>query len=200
MRGEVAFHLHCAPRLDYRRAETRAEAEEQGVVSRAVDGSGPTLRLVESVPLVAEAGPHEAWLYVVRPVDYVCRHWRDPDQGIWEMRGPRRHWLHSRLMCWVAVDRAARLALKRSLLAPLARWHEVQDEIHASIWDEFWDAGRGHFVAAAGGAQLDAAMLLMPLVRFVSVTDPQWLAALDAIGRELVEGSLVFSTSSRFSR
>ncbi len=135
---------------------------------------------------------NEGWRHVVRIVDYVCTHWRDPDQGIWEMRGPPRHWLHSRLMCWVAVDRAARLALKRSLPAPLARWHKVRDDIHASIWDEFWDAERGHFVAALGGVELDASMLMMPLVRFVSATDPQWLATLDAIGEALVEGPFVF--------
>ncbi len=139
-----------------------------------------------------KAIPNEGWRYVVRTVDYVCAHWRDPDQGIWEVRGPPRHWLHSRLMCWVAVDCAARLALKRSLPAPFAHWREVRDEIHASIWDEFWDADRGHFAAAAGGTGLDAAMLMMPLVRFVSATDPQWLTTLDAIGKELAEGPLVF--------
>ena len=139
-----------------------------------------------------DAISQKGWQHLIRTVDYVCAHWRYPDQGIWEMRGPPRHWLHSRLMCWVAVDRAARLALKRSLPAPLARWHQVRDEIQASIWDEFWDENRGHLVAAAGGTDLDAAMLLMPLVRFVSATDPQWLATLDAIGRELAEGPLVF--------
>ncbi len=134
----------------------------------------------------------EGWRYVVRTVDYVCDHWKEPDQGIWEMRGPARHWLHSRVMCWVALDRAMRLAQKRSLPAPLVRWHATRDEIHGSVWDEFWDAERGHFVAARGGTHLDGAMLLLPLVRFVSATDPRWLATLDAIGRELVEDALVF--------
>ena len=101
-------------------------------------------------------------------------------------------WLHSRVMCWVAVDRAMRLAQKRSLPAPLERWHAVRDAIHASVWDEFWDEGRGHFVAARGETHLDGAMLLLPLVRFVSATDPRWLATLDAIGRELAEDALVF--------
>jgi GH15 family glucan-1,4-alpha-glucosidase len=143
-----------------------------------------------------DAIPQHGWNNVVRVVDYVCAHWRDPDQGIWEMRGPARHWLHSRLMCWVAVDRASRLAFRRSLPSPVERWHTVRDEIHKSIWQDFWDAKRGHFVAAtdtpADGPSLDAAMLMMPLVRFVSGTDPQWLATLAAIGRELAEGPLVF--------
>jgi GH15 family glucan-1,4-alpha-glucosidase len=140
--------------------------------------------------------PQRGWNHVVRTVDYVCAHWRDADQGIWEMRGPARRWLHSRLMCWVAVDRASRLALKRSLPSPVERWHAVRDEIHKSIWQDFWDDKRGHFVAATDmppdGPSLDAAMLMMPLVRFVSGTDPQWLATLDAIGHELAEGPLVF--------
>ncbi len=157
-----------------------------------MDIYGELLDAVYLANKYGEAISHEGWRHVVRTVDYVCAHWRDPDQGIWELRGPPQHWLHSRLMCWVAVDRAARLALKRSLPAPLVRWREVRDEIHASIWEEFWDEGRGHFVAAAGGADLDSAMLMMPLVRFVSATDPKWLATLDAIARELAEGPLVY--------
>ena len=139
-----------------------------------------------------EAISNEGWRYVIRTVDYVCEHWKEPDQGIWEMRGPPRHWLHSRVMCWVALDRAMRLAQKRSLPAPLVRWHAVRDEIHGSVWGEFWDGERGHLVAARGATHLDGAMLLLPLVRFVSATDPRWLSTLDAIGRELAEDALVF--------
>lgn len=135
---------------------------------------------------------HEGWAYTVRAVDHVCDRWGDPDQGIWEMRGPPRHWLHSRVMCWVALDRAMRLAAKRSLPAPLARWGEIRDAIGASVWDEFWDEELGHFVAARGAKHVDGAMLMMPLVRFVSATDPRWLGTLDAIGRELVEDPLVY--------
>ena len=134
----------------------------------------------------------DGWQHVIRTVDYVCEHWEEPDQGIWEMRGPARHWLHSRVMCWVAVDRAMRLAQKRSLPAPLVRWQDVRDAIRASVWQEFWDEPLGHFVAARGLSHLDGAMLLLPLVRFVSATDPRWLATLDAIGRELTEDALVF--------
>ena len=135
---------------------------------------------------------HDGWIHVTKTIDYVCDHWQEPDQGIWEMRGPPRHWLHSRLMCWVAIDRASRLALKRSLPAPLARWHEVRDAIQASIWADFWNEKLGHFVASKGGDTLDAAMLMMPLVRFVSATDPRWLATLNAIGKELVDDPLVY--------
>ena len=151
--------------------------------------------LLDSVYLAnkyGEAIGYEGWRNVSRTVDYVCAHWQDPDAGIWEVRGPWRHWLHSRVMCWVALDRAIRLAQKRSLPAPLVRWHEARDAIHASVWEDFWDADLGRFVASKGGRDLDGAMLMLPLVRFVSATDPRWLATLDAIGRELAEDALVY--------
>jgi GH15 family glucan-1,4-alpha-glucosidase len=95
-------------------------------------------------------------------------------------------------MCWVAVDRAIRLASKRSFPAPLVRWHEVRDAIYADIFQRFWDPQRCTFVQHAGATALDAASLLMPLVRFVSPTDPRWLSTLRAIERELVSDSLVY--------
>ena len=156
-----------------------------------LDIYGELLDAVYLANKYGKASSHNGWAHTVRTVDHVCEHWHEPDQGIWEMRGEPRHWLHSRVMCWVAVDRATRLALKRSLPAPLARWQDTRDTIHASIWDEFWDDARGHFVAARGGDHLDGAMLLMPLVRFVAATDPRWLATLDAITRELVDDPLV---------
>ena len=159
---------------------------------RQLDIYGELLDAVYLSTKYGRAIPYEGWRNVVSVVDWVCAHWRDPDHGIWEVRGGKRELLHSRLMCWVAVDRAARLALKRSLPAPLTRWHDVRDEIHASIWEEFWDAERGHFVAAKGEPGVDGAMLMMPLVRFVAATDPRWLATLDAIGRELVDDPLVY--------
>ena len=157
-----------------------------------LDIYGELLDAVYLANKYGEAISHDGWGHIVRTVDYVCTHWQEPDQGIWEMRGEPRHWLHSRVMCWVAVDRATRLALKRSLPAPLVRWQEVRDTIQASVWDEFWDEARGHFVAARGADHLDGAMLLMPLVRFVAATDPRWLATLDAITRELVADPLVY--------
>ena len=157
-----------------------------------LDIYGELLDAVYLATKYGEAISYLAWRNVAGIVDWVCEHWRDPDHGIWEIRGPKQEYLHSRLMCWVALDRASRLALKRSLPAPLARWHAARDQIHASIWEEFWDDDRGRFVSVKGGTGLDGAMLMMPLVRFVSATDPRWLATLDAIGRELVDDPLVY--------
>jgi GH15 family glucan-1,4-alpha-glucosidase len=138
-----------------------------------------------------EAISRDGWVKVCKLVDYVGEHWRDADAGIWEMRDKPKQFLHSRLMCWVAVDRALRLAQKRSLQAPFARWAALRNDIHENIWSDFWNEEKGHFVQSLGSTELDASLLLMPLVRFVSATDPRWLATLDAIGRELGDDGMV---------
>ncbi len=151
--------------------------------------------LMDAVYLVNKYGDaisHEGWKHAVHVVDQVCETWQQKDVGIWEMRGEQHHFLHSRLMCWVAVDRAIRLASKRSLPAPFARWDETRQAIYADIWDNFWNEERGHFVQHIGGTALDGSMLLMPLVRFVSAKDPRWLATLQAIEKHLVRDGMVY--------
>ncbi|WP_428488125.1 glycoside hydrolase family 15 protein [Rhodopila sp.] len=153
--------------------------------------------LLDSVYLNAKYGEppgYDAWRRISRSVEYVCQHWREPDAGIWEVRGEPRHFLHSRLMCWVAVDRAIRMASKRSLPAPYGRWSETRNEIHDSIWAKFWSESCGHFVQTPDSREVDGALLLMPLVRFVTGNDPRWLATLDAITRTLTADGLVFRT------
>lgn len=131
------------------------------------------------------------WNNVRHMMDYVCSNWHQPDAGIWEMRGEPQHFLHSRLMCWVALDRAMRLGQKRSLPVPYQHWDRVRSEIHADIWSNFWDQQQGHFTAIRHGKSVDASMLLMPLVRFISATDPQWLATLSVIKKTLISDGMV---------
>ena len=137
-----------------------------------------------------------SWQGITRSLTWLEDNWQRPDEGIWEVRGGQRHFLHSRLMCWVAFDRAVRLARKRSLPAPLVRWSDVRDTIYREIHERFWDEEQGAFVQSLGSTALDAACLLMPLLRFISPTDPRWLRTLDAVGRQLVDDSLVFRYSS----
>jgi GH15 family glucan-1,4-alpha-glucosidase len=151
--------------------------------------------LMDSVYLYNKYGEpisYDLWRNLVRLVDWVCDHWREKDEGIWEVRGGRQEFLFSRLMCWVAVDRAIRLAGKRSFPAPLDRWYAVRDEIYGVIMNDFWDPQRRVFVQHKGSRTLDASNLLMPLVRFIGPTDPRWLSTLAAIEKELVDDSLVF--------
>jgi GH15 family glucan-1,4-alpha-glucosidase len=135
---------------------------------------------------------YDLWSNITRFIEWVCRHWREPDESIWEVRGGRREFLYSRVLCWAAIDRAVRLSQKRSFPAPLVRWHDVRDEIHQDIFTNFWDAKRRTFAQAKGSTALDASALLMPLIRFVSPTDPRWVSTLRAIERELVSDSLVY--------
>jgi GH15 family glucan-1,4-alpha-glucosidase len=160
--------------------------------------------LLDAVYLTEQAGSeqmlaYDDWRNVAALVDWVCERWRDPDEGIWEVRSGRRPFTFSRLMCWVALDRGIRIAQRRALPAPVARWRAERDEIYLRIMDHAWSERLGAFVQAEGSDVLDASLLLMPLVHFVAPTDPRWLSTLDAIGRELVADSLVHRYDPRAS-
>ncbi len=151
--------------------------------------------LLDSVYLYNKYGQpisHGLWTNLVRLVDWVCANWRRKDQGIWEVRSDANAFLYSRLMCWVAVDRAIRLAVKRSFPCPMQHWLEVRDTIYHDIWATFWNPQRNAFVGNDGAPTMDAATLLMPMIKFISPVDPRWLSTLRAIERELVDDSLVF--------
>ncbi|GAA2241270.1 glucoamylase [Streptomyces ruber] len=134
----------------------------------------------------------DQWDDVCRLVDWVCRNWDQPDEGIWETRGGRKNFLYSRLMCWVGVERAIRTANRRGLPADLPRWRETRDTIYRRIMDRGWSASRQAFTQVEDGDVLDAAVLMMPLAKFISPTDPKWLSTLDALTEELVSDSLVY--------
>ena len=165
-----------------------------------LDSYGALMDAVYLAVKYAEPISYDAWLAVTRTVDWVCEHWRREDEGIWEFRGGRRHFLSSRLMCWVAVDRALRMAQKYSLPGPVARWQDARNAIHHSVFADFWNGERGAFVQSKGSTALDAACLLMPLVKFISPTDPRWLSTLDAVGRELADDALVRRYDAEASR
>jgi GH15 family glucan-1,4-alpha-glucosidase len=151
--------------------------------------------LMDSIYLANKYGAaigYEAWRSISHSISVACEHWEHADSGIWEMRGAERHFLHSRVMCWVAIDRAMRLAIKRSLPAPFAQWRDARDRIAADVWENFRHSKHGYFVQDRGGEQLDASLLMMPLVRFVSATDPVWLKTLDAIRDVLSDDGMVY--------
>ncbi len=134
----------------------------------------------------------DGWRRACRIMDWLGKNWQRPDEGIWEMRGGRKHLLHSRLMCWVAFDRVIRLAGKRSLEAPLMEWYETRRQINEDILNNFWDEELQSFVQVQGEKAVDASMLLMPMLRFISPTDPRWQSTLARIESCLSEDSLVF--------
>ncbi|MFJ9909677.1 glycoside hydrolase family 15 protein [Streptomyces sp. NPDC101152] len=134
----------------------------------------------------------DQWDDVCALVDWVCAHWDQPDEGIWETRGGRKNFLYSRLMCWVAIERAIRMANRRGLPADLPRWRESRDTIYRRIMTRGWSESRQAFVEHEDGDVLDAAVLMMPLSKFIAPTDPKWLSTLDALTSELVSDSLVY--------
>jgi GH15 family glucan-1,4-alpha-glucosidase len=140
--------------------------------------------------------PWSGWSGMCRSISWILKNWRKADQGIWEIRGDKKQFLHSRLMCWVAMDRAIRLSRKRGLPAPLVLWSEARDDMYHSIHKDFWDEKLQSFVQSTGSKEIDASCLLMPLVRFISPTDPRWLSTLKAVGEKLMDDSLVYRYSN----
>jgi GH15 family glucan-1,4-alpha-glucosidase len=150
--------------------------------------------LIDSVYLYNKYGTpiyHEAWQDLSRVVNWVGENWDQPDEGIWEIRGGRKDFTLSRLMCWVAIERAIRMARQRGLPADLVRWMRHRDDIYEQIMERGWSEQRKTFVQHYGSDVLDASLLLMPLVKFIAPTDPRWLSTLDAITEELVSDTLV---------
>ena len=140
---------------------------------------------------------YDLWTKLRVLINWVCDNWRNRDEGIWEVRGGQQHFVYSRLMCWVAMDRGLRLAAKRSFPADREKWTRVRDEIYEEIMDKGYSTERGAFVQAYGSDTLDASNLIMPLVFFLSPSDPRMLSTLDAINRPpkdngLVSNSLVY--------
>src|SRR6201997_1438187 len=134
---------------------------------------------------------HADWQDVHRILEWLGKNWQRPDEGIWEVRGGPREFLHSRLMCWVAFDRALRLAMKRALAGPLDVWRRTRDEIQNDIFENFWDQELQAFVQAKGTKDVDASALLMPMMRFISPVDPMWLSTMKVIEKRLIEDTLV---------
>ena len=134
---------------------------------------------------------YDLWVQLRRLVNWVCDNWQRKDEGVWEVRGGKQHFLYSKMMCWVALDRAIRLAQKRSFPADHDRWYKCRDQIYEEIMTQGWNPKRQAFVQHYGSNSLDAANLIMPLVFFVSPTDPRMLKTLDAINQSPEKGGLV---------
>jgi GH15 family glucan-1,4-alpha-glucosidase len=132
------------------------------------------------------------WRFLVELVNEAAKRWRTPDRGIWELRGRPRHLVHSKVMCWVAVDRGLRLAEEAGFPAPVGRWTATRAAIRAAVEGHGYDPGRGVFTQAFDRPELDAALLLLPSTGFVAWDDPRMRRTVDAVRRELeVDGLLL---------
>jgi GH15 family glucan-1,4-alpha-glucosidase len=132
-----------------------------------------------------------AWDLQRALMDFLESNWREPDEGLWEIRGPRRHFTHSKVMAWVAMDRAVKAVDLQQLEGPVQRWRALRREIHDEVCDQGFDAERNAFVQFYGGSQLDASLLMIPLVGFLPATDPRMRGTVEAVQRELSVDGLV---------
>jgi len=157
-----------------------------------LDIYGEFLHLVDQYDQRVEPVTHELWGHLRESVDWVSDNWTIPDEGIWEVRGGRQEFLYGRLMCWVALDRAISVALRRSLPAPIDRWREARDHIHDNLHEEFWDHRRQTFIQHRGSTTVDASVMLMPIMGFISPLDPRWVSTMQAVDEDLVDDALVY--------
>jgi GH15 family glucan-1,4-alpha-glucosidase len=150
--------------------------------------------LMDSVYLYNKHGEpisYDFWKDLERQMDWLSANWGQPDDGIWEVRGGKKNFLCSRLNCWLALDRAIKIAEARSF-PHNGHWKEQRDKIYNSIFTEFWNEERQAFMQFPGSETVDASSLLMPLFRFISPKDPRWLSTLKKIEEDLVTDSLVY--------
>ncbi|EEF61998.1 glycoside hydrolase family 15 protein [Pedosphaera parvula] len=129
---------------------------------------------------------------VISLMNWLCDHWDQPDEGIWETRGGRQPFVYGRLMCWVAFDRMIRIVQRHGRPAPVARWTAERDKIYEQIMASGWNPKMRAFTQYNGSSVLDAALLRMPMVDFISARDPKWVSTLEAMERVIVSDSLVY--------
>lgn len=134
----------------------------------------------------------EFWEEITRQVQFLVNNWQQPDQSIWEVRSEKKEFLYTRVMSWVAVDRAIKIAEHCSFSYPLLEWRQVREEIYKDVLTNFWDASKETFVQYKGSKKADASMLLMPITGFISPYSKYWQSTLKAIQSELVSDVLVY--------
>jgi GH15 family glucan-1,4-alpha-glucosidase len=135
---------------------------------------------------------HQSWLEIANFIDWLCEHWDQPDEGIWETRGGRKDFVYGRVQTWVALDRAIRMATDRGRPADVNRWLTERNTIYNEIFTKGWNPKIGAFTQFYGSEVLDSSLLMMPLQGLISPHDPMWLDTLKAVNRELVSDSLVY--------
>ena len=185
--------------LDGYRGSRPVRAGNDAARQFQLDVVGDLMDAVYLFDKYGEPVSYELWSTMRRLADWVCERWQEADEGIWEVRGGRQQFTFSKMMCWVALDRALRLAARRGLPADHARWTATRDAIHVAIMEKGYSSAKRSFVQRFGGEALDASMLLAPLVKFIGPTDPRMLGTLDAISRELESDHLVHRYDPRLA-
>ncbi len=161
------------------------------VDQRQTDVLGEVMAALDLAREHGLADSHESWALQRALLANLARHWDEPDNGLWEIRGPRRHFTHSRVMVWVAFDRAIRAVERHGLLGPVERWRELRATVHAEVMDRGYNAQRGCFTQHYDSTEVDAALLLLPTVGFIAGDDPAFLGTIRAVEQDLMRDGLV---------
>jgi GH15 family glucan-1,4-alpha-glucosidase len=160
-----------------------------------LDVFGEVMDVLHQARAVGLRSADPAWDLQRVLMDFLETKWKEPDEGIWEIRGPRRHFVHSKVMAWVALDRAVKAVERFGLEGPVERWRRLRAEIHAEVCDKGYDRGRRTFTQYYGGRELDASLLRIPLVGFLPASDDRVAGTVGAIERELMRDGLVMRYS-----
>jgi GH15 family glucan-1,4-alpha-glucosidase len=134
---------------------------------------------------------YDTWIHIRQRLDWICENWKQPDEGIWEMRNRREHFVYSKVMNWVAMDRGLRLADKRAFPGDRTKWLATRDAIYEEVMTKGWNEKRKAFTQFYGSEDLDASLLMMPLVFFMAPNDPRMVSTIRAIMKSPREGGLV---------
>jgi GH15 family glucan-1,4-alpha-glucosidase len=189
--GERRLYEREIPELEGYRGARPVRIGNGAVSQLQLDVYGEILDLAWIWQRQGRSPDEDYWAFLVQIVELVGRVWETPDRGIWEIRGEPRHFVHSKAMCWVAVDRGIRLAEETGHEAPLERWRELRARIRRTVDSQGYDSERGTYVQAFGGTSMDAALLLLPMFGYVAFEDERMVRTTDAVRRELDDGGLL---------
>ncbi len=189
--GERSIHEYEIKSLDGYRGIKPVRVGNAAAGQRQLDVYGELLDLAWSWHGRGYSPDDDYWEFLVGLVDAAVENWKKPDRGLWEMRGNSRHFVLSKAMCWVALDRGIRLAEDLNRQAPLSRWRKVRREIRRAVEEKGYDAGRGVFVQAFDRAVMDASLLLLPTIGFLDFKDERMVRTTDAVRADLEEDGLL---------
>jgi GH15 family glucan-1,4-alpha-glucosidase len=156
-----------------------------------LDVYGEVMSALYESARVGDVPSDPAWDLQTALVEFLESGWKEPDDGIWEVRGPRRHFTHSKVMAWVAVDRAVQAIEQFGLDGPVEKWRRLRDEIHAEVIEKGYNSEVGAFTQYYGATALDASLLMIPLFGFLPATDPRMKSTIEKIEKDLTEDGFV---------
>ncbi|MGE0445630.1 MAG: glycoside hydrolase family 15 protein [Vicinamibacterales bacterium] len=197
MRGERRLTEMELPWLPGYESSRPVRVGNQAADQRQLDVYGEVIDALHHARRLGLETDADAWRLEQALLEYLEQIWREPDEGIWEVRGPRRQFTHSKVMAWVAFDRAVKAVEKHRLEGPVDRWRQLRDQVHADVCHHGYNSGRNTFTQYYGSTELDASLLMIPLVGFLPATDERMVGTVRAIEQDLMADGFVHRYRTR---